>query len=71
MNSSLISADRTTHLKILLVSLLASIFVVCVAINARVNTTDSLSTSPRLEGNTSTPDMPRPTLEGPTRRAFA
>jgi hypothetical protein len=55
MNSSLISADCTTHLKILAVSLVASIFVVCVGINARLKTSDSLSESPRLERNMSKP----------------
>lgn len=62
MNSSLISADRTTHLKILAVSLVASIFVMCVGINARLKTSDSLSASPRLERNTSKPASPQPTL---------
>jgi hypothetical protein len=36
MNSSLRSAGRSTHLKILLVSIIASTIVVAVGINARV-----------------------------------
>ena len=35
MNSSLLTADRTTHLKILVVSLIAAIIVMAIAINAR------------------------------------
>ena len=36
MSSSLWSADRNTHLKIVLVSLICSIVVVAVGLNARV-----------------------------------
>ena len=35
MNSSIIMADRTTHLKIVIVSLLASILLLWVGIGAR------------------------------------
>jgi hypothetical protein len=38
MNSSLWSAGHTTHLKIVVVSLLASIVVVAVGVNARLDT---------------------------------
>ena len=34
MNSSLFTADRTTHLKVVIVSLIASIAVVAVAVTA-------------------------------------
>jgi len=34
MNSSLFTADRTTHLKVVIVSLVASIIVVAVAVTA-------------------------------------
>ena len=37
MNSSLWSAGRSTHLKIVAVSLMASIIVVVIGINARVD----------------------------------
>ena len=37
MNSSLWSAGRNTHLKIVAVSLMASIIVVAIGINARVD----------------------------------
>jgi hypothetical protein len=37
MNSSLWSAGRNTHLKILAVSLMASIIVVVIGINARID----------------------------------
>ena len=49
MNSSLIMADRTTHLKILTVSLLASILLLWVGISARSTATTSFSKSPRIE----------------------
>lgn len=40
-NSSFFTADRTTHLKIVVVSLLASIAVIVVGIAARPHATDS------------------------------
>lgn len=40
-NSSFFTADRTTHLKIVVVSLLASIAVLVVGIAARPQATDS------------------------------
>jgi hypothetical protein len=40
-NSSFFTADRTTHLKIVVVSLLASITVLVVGIAARPQATDS------------------------------
>ena len=49
MNSSLIMADRTTHLKILTVSLLASILLLWVGISARSVATTSVSKGPRIE----------------------
>lgn len=65
MNSSLIRADRTTHLKILVVSLVASIFVVCVGLNARSRMIDRFSASPGFERNTSKPASPQPTFGRP------
>jgi hypothetical protein len=38
MNHSILSANRTTHLKIVLVSLMAAILVVSIGIAARVST---------------------------------
>jgi hypothetical protein len=43
MNSSLWSADRTTHLKIVAVSLIAAIAVLAVGINARIAETSSVA----------------------------
>jgi hypothetical protein len=40
VNHSIYSADRTTHLKIVVVGLIAAIMVVGVGISARVDTTD-------------------------------
>jgi ABC-type proline/glycine betaine transport system permease subunit len=40
-NSSFFTADRTTHLKIVVVSLLASIVVMVIGIAARPQATDS------------------------------
>jgi hypothetical protein len=59
MNSSLITADGTTHLKILVVALLASIFVMWVAISARSAAKRSFSEGPRIERSMSKPGAPR------------
>ena len=48
MNHSLVTADRTTHLKIVAVSLVAAIAVILVGITARV--TDS-GASPNLQAH--------------------
>jgi hypothetical protein len=40
MNHSIVTADRSTHLKIVVVALVAAIAVVSVGIAARVNTLD-------------------------------
>ena len=47
MNHSLVTADRTTHLKIVAVSLVAAIAVILVGITARV--TDTGSATAKLE----------------------
>ena len=49
MNSSLIMADRTTHLKVLIVALLAGILLLWVGISARSAATTSVSKGPRIE----------------------
>lgn len=49
MNSSLWSADRNTHLKIVAVSLVAAIAVVTVAISARID--GSNSATARIQAN--------------------
>ena len=41
MNHSLVTADRTTHLKIVAVSLLAAIAVILVGITARITDVDA------------------------------
>jgi len=41
MNYSLATADRTTHLKVVVVALVAAIVVVAVGITARVTASDS------------------------------
>ena len=48
MNHSLVTADRTTHLKIVAVSLVAAIAVILVGVSARI--TDTSSTA-KLEAN--------------------
>jgi len=47
MNHSLVTADRTTHLKIVAVSLMAAIAVILVGITARI--TDTGTASAKLE----------------------
>jgi hypothetical protein len=59
MNSSLIMADGTTHLKILIVALLASMFVMWVGLAAHSAATKSFSGDPRIERSTSGPGAPR------------
>ena len=49
MNHSIITADRTTHLKIVAVSLIAAIAVILVGITARI--TDTGTTSAKLEAH--------------------
>jgi hypothetical protein len=49
MNHSLVTADRTTHLKIVAVSLVAAIAVILVGITARV--TDDSTASANLQAH--------------------
>jgi cytochrome oxidase Cu insertion factor (SCO1/SenC/PrrC family) len=49
MNHSLVTADRTTHLKIVAVSLAAAIAVILVGITARV--TDTATASANLQAH--------------------
>jgi hypothetical protein len=60
MNSSLITADRTTHLKILAVSVSAAIVVVWIGLGARTFAVESPSMRPQSERAVSAPDAPRP-----------
>ena len=48
MNHSIYSADRTTHLKIVVVALIAGISVAGFAISARVNTDDGYTQTARV-----------------------
>ena len=48
MNHSLVTADRTTHLKIVAVSLVAAIAVILVGVTARISDTGA---SAKLEAN--------------------
>lgn len=45
MNHSIYSADRTTHLKIVVVALAAAVVVAAVGISARVNNDDGFQTA--------------------------
>ena len=47
MNSSLLSADRTTHLKIVVIALVSAIVVVIVGINARPTDTATAAAQTR------------------------
>jgi hypothetical protein len=46
MNSSLICADRTTHLKTVVISLIAAIIVTVVGVNSHVSTSRNMLGSP-------------------------
>ncbi|WP_041803162.1 hypothetical protein [Rhodopseudomonas palustris] len=48
MNHSIYSADRTTHLKIVVVALIAGIAVAGFGISARVNSDESYSQTARV-----------------------
>ena len=48
MNHSLVTADRTTHLKIVAVSLVAAIAVILVGVTARISDTGA---SAKIEAN--------------------
>jgi hypothetical protein len=48
MNHSIYSADRTTHLKIVVVALVAAIAVAGVSISARTNSNDGYTQTARV-----------------------
>jgi hypothetical protein len=50
MTHSLIGADRNTHLKIVVVALVAAITVVSVGITARVTSTGSMTAQKKTDG---------------------
>ena len=50
MNSSLATADRTTHLKVVVVALVLAILVVAGGIAARVTSTDTETARVRTQG---------------------
>ena len=50
MNYSLATADRTTHLKVVVVALVAAILVVAVGITARVTSMDTETAHVRTRG---------------------
>ncbi len=50
MNSSLATADRTTHLKIVIVALVAAILIVTAGIAARVASVDTETARVRTQG---------------------
>jgi len=50
MNYSLATADRTTHLKVVVVALIAAILVVAVGIAARVTSADTETARVRTQG---------------------
>ena len=60
MNHSLVTADRTTHLKIVAVSLVAAIAVILVGITARVTDTGASPPSSRPTARCSRPASPPP-----------
>jgi hypothetical protein len=51
MNHSLVTADRTTHLKIVAVSLIAAIAVVMVGITARISDTGASNATAKVEAH--------------------
>jgi hypothetical protein len=51
MNHSLVTADRTTHLKIVAVSLVAAIAVILVGITARIADTGAGTATAKIEAH--------------------
>ena len=49
MNHSIYSADRTTHLKVVVVALVAGILVAGLGISARTTSDDGLTQTARIE----------------------
>ena len=45
MNSSVYCADRTTHLRIVVVALIASIAILGIAMSLRINSSDTMQTT--------------------------
>ena len=64
MNSSLITADATTHLKILAVALLAVIVMIWIGIGTRVSFGRGPLPTPALERPSSAPAAPIPRHAG-------
>ena len=50
MNHSLVTADRTTHMKIVAVSLIAAIAVILVGVTARISDTGNTSAKVETQG---------------------
>jgi hypothetical protein len=50
MNASLFTADRATHVKIVIVALLAAIAVVAVSVNARISDPGLIAARARTDG---------------------
>ena len=50
MNHSLVTADRTTHLKIVAVSLVAAIAVILIGVTARITDTGTASANLQAHG---------------------
>lgn len=48
MNHSIYSADRMTHLKIVVVALVAAIMVACFGVSARFNSDEGLTQTARV-----------------------
>ena len=48
MNHSIYSADRTTHLKVVIVALIAGIFVAGLGISARVNSDETYTQTAKV-----------------------
>jgi hypothetical protein len=71
MNSSLITADRTTHLKITVVSLSAAILVMWVGLAARTIAVDSPSAKRQIERSMSKPIAPKLAPRNPGRSLVA
>ena len=60
MNHSLVTADRTTHLKIVAVSLVAAIAVILVGVTARITDNGTLPPRSRPMARCSRPASPPP-----------
>jgi hypothetical protein len=62
MNSSILTADRATHVRIGVIALLAGLLVVWISTNARLTVSGNLDSPPDLQSTQSSPKPAGPPM---------